>query len=66
MSQNVPPRHGTYQIEMLNCLKLFLHQKLDFTFRHNIPEYSAHTLFVREFCTHISYTYVGSQFENIV
>ena len=38
---------------MLGCLKLFLHRKSDFTFRHNIPECSAHTLFSINF-VHIS------------
>ena len=30
---------------MLGCLKLFLHRKSDFAFRHDILECSAHTLF---------------------
>ena len=42
---------------MLSYLKLFLHRKSGNTFRHTMPEYLAHTLFLREFGAHISYTY---------
>ena len=34
---------------MLDCLKLFLHRKADFTFRHYMPECSACTLLFNNF-----------------
>ena len=43
---------------MLIYPKLFLHRKSDFTFRYNMPEYSAHALFVYEFSAPISYAHV--------
>ena len=49
---------------MLDCLKMFLHQKSDFTFRHNIPEYSAHILFSMNF-VHISRILTYNEYHEI-
>ena len=49
---------------MLGCLKLFLHRKSDFTFRHNIPECSAHTLFSINF-VHISRMLTYNEYHEI-